>query len=736
MQRYSLREMTVLRGDAPALNGCVPCSLQGILIQSADVSDPFIGRGLDAATEAASGGCHFLFALRPKREWLTSASVMLVLRDVHEVCDVLVNGQPMGRLCHVYDEGRYEIASLLHEGENEIRLIFPPRGKLDADYLHDGTVLPVTFDPSVGFAEILVAKGPSFTDVKAISTWRDGHGYVHIKAGLADVGGTAKVVAVLTASDGKMYYAGLPDGEGDLYVADPILWRAGDAANAYMYRLSLTLYTEDEPVDVYTLSLAFADRYVEEHTSRGEKDLRFFLNGNPLLLKGCRYFAASLYPSEKDTEQEEHWVRLAVSLGCNMLRIPSNCPPPSDTLLHICDTLGVFLWWDLPPMPYGEKETYITTMRRHARRLHAHPCLLTVTFPTEEVKESLSDIWAEEAPAVYTFACTETRRNEEIAVLTDLSDMTQIGRMTVACPPAALPAYVSVCRMIGADDNLYGKTMAYHAKRADVPSILYHASKQYPFPCSQAAAVYAADCALADALYGYITNERLAEEAPSGLFLPALFDLYPWTSDALIDGFGQRRAAFYAVRQALTPVLLFMKRQGYRVTFRGHNDRNVPYEGMLHYTLADRQNRILQSSETPVRIEPHGVADIKTEDFSTRVFRHESEYYLSAWLDDGRVIASHSVCLFTEPKYFAYALPDITTEVTGQGGNFEVRLRSKTFVHGVCVSFQTTGAVAQDNLADLTADLPVKLRVKAPSGVTAEQLINDMHIISVNHIPR
>ncbi len=735
MQRYSLRELTVLRGDAPPVYGSVPCSLQGVLIQSADVSDPFIGRALDAATEAASGGCHFLFTLRPKKEWLSADTVTLVLRDVHEVCEVLVNGQRVGSVCHVYEEGRFEIAPMLHEGDNEIRLLFPPRMKTDANYLHDGTVLPATFDPSVGLAELHIAKGPSITDVKAIPQLRDGHGYIHIKASLSGAADMAKVVAVLTASDGKMYYAGLPRGEGDLYVADPALWRMGETANAHMYRLSLTLYTEDEPVDVYTLAVAFADKQVQTGVSQGTKQLDFFLNGEPLFLKGCRYLTAALYPSAQDTERENSWVHLARSLGCNLLCIPANCPPPSESLLRICDSLGVFVWWDMPPMPDGEEDAYRTAMYRHACRMHVHPSLLTVTFPSDKVKQCLSDMWAQMAPAVYTFACDRTKRNAQSAVLTDLCDMTQIGRMTVACPPAALPTYASVCRMAGADDNLYGKTVSYHAGGVDVPSILLQASEQYPFPCSQAAAVYATDRSLADALHTHITEERLAEETPSAVFLPALFDLYPWTSDALVDGFGHRRAAFYAVRQALAPVLLVMKRQGYRVSFHAHNDRSTPYEGILHYTVSDRHNRVLQSSQTPVKVEPHSVTDIRTEDFSTRVFRHESDYYLSAWLDDGRVITSPCVCLFTEPKYFDYVSPDIQADITGQGGSFEVRLRSHGFMHGVFVSFENTGAVAEDNLVELTADLPVKLRVRAPAAVTAQQLADDLRIVSVNHIP-
>ena len=737
MQRYRLQDFTLCRGEEAPIACRVPCSAQGVLTRAGVLADPFFGHQLDAATEAVASGCRFVCTVHPTAEWLTGAPVRLTLRDVREACEVLVNGHAVGRLSRTYEIGTYDIAPLLHEGDNELCLSFAPRSTGgEMYYLNDGTHLPATFDPAIGFAEIEVLSGPSITHVTARPVLRDGHGHVHIQAELFGVRGKAKVVATLTARDGKMYYAGLPGGEGELYVADPSLWHMGDDSEKHVYRLSLTLYRDDEPADEYTTSLGFADLQVEGVAAHGRKDMLVSLNGERVLLKGCRYTVPALYPSETDAEKEEAWVRLMIDAGFNLLCVPSNSPFPSESLLDACDRFGVAVWRELPPAPTDAQAqaVFLDAMRRQIRRMSAHVCLLFVTASTPCISGELLSILHEEAPTVHGFACGEAARSLTCAVLTDVTDGAELDGILVCHPPHALPTFASICDFAGEDANLYGRTVEYHTQGTDVPSVFLQAAERYAFPACREAAVYVTDRMLMDAVVTHNEKARCAYPATSGILLPDLFDLVPTASSAPVDAYGRRRAAFYGVRRALSPVLLVPERSGYRITFRVHNDRKTPYVGTLQYRIADRNNHVILSAEVPAHIDAHSVATVETADFSTRVFRHESEYYLSAWLDDGRAITSHTVCLFTEPKHFSYAPPCIRTEVTGSGGDFEIRLHASVFVHGAYLSFGDIAATTDGNLVDLTADIPVKLRVRTPRGVTADDLSHALRIVSVNHI--
>ncbi len=736
MQRYRLQDFVLLRGDEAPVACRLPCSAQGVLVQTGLLPDPTVGCCQDIVTAAVAGGCTFVCRVSAPASWLCGAPVQLTLRDVRESCEVSLNGHMLGRLCRRYEVGVYDLTPFVREGDNELRLHFPPRSTDGEIYfVNDGSCRPSTFDPAVGFAEVALLRAPCITQVRARPQLRDGRGYIHIKADVHGADEKTKVVATLSARNGKMYYTGLPRGEGELYVADPDVWDVGGEDGAHLYRLSLTLYYEDEPFDEQTSYIGFSDIRTEGEAAHGRRDMLVYQNGERVLLKGCAYTAASLYPRAEDAEREESLVREFVQAGFNLLRVPSNAPPPTDTLLSLCDRFGVFVWYELPPVPEGEaaRTLYLDAMRRQLCRIGAHVCLLFVSTEAAHMKEALTTLMQDTAPAAVFLVCDEVARTDTCAILADLSEGVDLDRYLICRPPHALPTYPTVRAFAGQDGNLYGRTVEYHTLQSDLPTVFLKAAAAYPYPADIEAAVYVTDRALTDAQVTHITEARFSTVA-AAVMLPSFFDLYPITSSSLIDGYGRRRAAFYGVSRALAPLVLSLRRQGYRITFRVHNDRKVAYDGRLHYTLADRENHILQQTDVPAHIDAQGVCDVETVDLSTRVFRHEREYYLSAYLDDGRAISSHSVCLFTEAKYFDYAPPVLQAKLTGTDGSFELRLRASAFVQGVYVTFDRVDITAQDNLVDLSAELPVKLHIRAPAGMTAEQVYAAMRITSVNHV--
>lgn len=737
MERIELRELILTCGEAPPIACKTPCSLQGVLAEAGVIAHPFVGTSLLAANERCAGGCTLRTAFTVREEHV-GAQLWLCLSDVVGSARVSVNGATVFTVSSPYRLPQADISALCHVGENELCLAFDAPGERS---LSEQASSPCVKDVSVGRIELCVRRTPSILYVSTDTRFsEDGTATLHVSTELFGAGESDKVVATLTSPGGSMYYAGLAHGEGDLHIADPAVFRVG-TADTPLYRLSVTLYRDDTPVDEQTLTVALSDLRITGEASHGRRDMTFTVGGEPTFIKSCTYRRPSLYPSVTDTAAEETAVRALVELGFNMVRIPADEPFPSEHLLSLLDRHGILVWKRLPSLPTEPeaRATFLADTREHLRRVGSHPCLAVVSAPPEEDNRLLVDTVHKVSGRLCFMTCTETARPNDTAVLWDTTEHTegvQIESFPICTPPPSVPSPAAIARFAGEDSNLYGRTVEHHALGVDVPALLQRAAASYPFPHGGEEAAYVTERYRLDVASAAIAAARGASPIADGIHIGELADLYPSVGRGMIDAYGQRCPLYYGVRRSLSPVALFIKRTDYRVHFLVHNDRPTPYVGRLVYTLCDRDNRAISSGAFDVTVEPYALDSTLSTELSTLVFGHEDEYYLHASLDDGRVITPPCVCLFTAPKYFAYAKQDVRADIRGQGCSFEVLLRASSFVHGAYLSFGTLPVRLHDNLVDLTGDMPVRIALETQTPTTAEALSASLSVISLNRIGR
>lgn len=727
MERIELNTLELLIGENAPTACSLPFSLVAAVTAREQAVHPFIGRQLLRANEYAAGGCTLRTVFSVCDAW-RSARLLLTLEDVLGSCRVAVNGESVGTVGGLYDAPALDVSDAVHSGENELCLFFDAPGV----YMLGNTEVK---DIAVRRVSLCVYTVPSIVRVETYSHRTDTSFAQHVKTYVHGADKSTKVVATLTSESGKMYYAGLTRGEGDVVVPDPTPWCVG-GERASLYRLSVTLYHDDTVVDEYTQSVGLTDIRIEGESAHGRRDFRLSVNGERTFIKGCTVRRPSLFLSEGDAAAEEHLVQQLSSLGFHAAIVSEEEPFPTEQMLSLFDRYGMIVWKRLPCPPTEEalRVRFLEGVRQHLQRCVRHPSFAIVTAAGDASDSTLRDLVGVVSAKLFFMNCTETERSNHTAVLWDTTQFcegVQLEGLSVCVPPPAFPSMTSLQRFAGEDGNLYGRTVEQHALGVHVPSMLLSA-EEYPFPNGTAAAVYVTQRHSADVVASAVAAARRRVPNADGILLGSLNELYPSVTSALTDGYGERRLSYYAAKHALTPVLLTAAPSGYRVSFHVHNDRATPYTGRLLYRLLDRFNTCIAEDAYDITVAPREACEVASTELSTLVFGHETEYYLHACLDDGRAVASSATCLFTEPKYFRYAPQAIRTELRGEGRHFELRLCAEAFMQGVFVSFGTLACTVSDNLLDMTSDMPVRITVETEQNCTVEELSAALTVMSVN----
>lgn len=189
--------------------------------------------------------------------------------------------------------------------------------------------------------------------------------------------------------DDEYLQAGLPD------VMNPALWSPDDPVR---YRLSATLRSDNMIVDTYQTHIGF--RWFD-FPAGGP----FYLNGERLLLKGTHrhddWAGCASAVSYAHLRQELEQIREA---GFNFIRLGHY--PQDDAVLHLCDSLGLIVWEELPWCRGGlGGETFQNDARAMLREIiyqhYNHPGVIFWGLGNELDWESEHPDSSDEAVAVF-----------------------------------------------------------------------------------------------------------------------------------------------------------------------------------------------------------------------------------------------------------------------------------------------------------------------------------------------
>ncbi|MEM6315186.1 MAG: glycoside hydrolase family 2 TIM barrel-domain containing protein, partial [Planctomycetota bacterium] len=199
----------------------------------------------------------------------------------------------------------------------------------------------------------------------------------------------ARVVHTLTDPDGKPIGAqtvdvtlppgGTTDTHATFTVEQPQPWSVDQPK---LYAVQTRLLVDDVTHDQVTTRTGL-------RTVRFDKDRGFFLNGEPMKLKGvCVHPDHAGVGSAVPAPLERWRLRRLKDMGTNAYRCSHN--PPTATLLDACDELGMLVIDEV--RCFGVSDEALLQLGRMVRRDRNHPSVILWSLGNEEMALQLTDV--------------------------------------------------------------------------------------------------------------------------------------------------------------------------------------------------------------------------------------------------------------------------------------------------------------------------------------------------------
>ena len=111
--------------DAEAwLSAKVPGDVHTDLLTAGQIPDPFVADNEKRVQWVAERDWEYVLTFRAMPDLLAEERIFLVCDGLDTLADVTLNGQPVGRAKNMFRRYRWDITSLLVEGENQLRIFF------------------------------------------------------------------------------------------------------------------------------------------------------------------------------------------------------------------------------------------------------------------------------------------------------------------------------------------------------------------------------------------------------------------------------------------------------------------------------------------------------------------------------------------------------------------------------------------------------------------------------------
>ncbi len=211
----------------------------------------------------------------------------------------------------------------------------------------------------------------------------DGAGVVDIEAFVATDSDAGSVVLAASIA-GVATEAPVVNGVAHLqvHVPEPELWWPRGLGEQTRYDLTIGLTVDGEETESSVRKVGFRDVVLD--TSEDADGARFVIrvNGSAIFIRGANWIPDDCFPSRIGKQRYEDRITQAVEANMNLLRVWGGGIYESDDFYDICDEQGVLVWQDFlfACAAYPEEQPHFDEVRAEAAdnivRLASHPSLV------------------------------------------------------------------------------------------------------------------------------------------------------------------------------------------------------------------------------------------------------------------------------------------------------------------------------------------------------------------------
>lgn len=744
MIKFSFNNFKLTSGDFAEIPCRVPCSLYSALLENKLIDEPYYRENYKYTNRELSASAEFTSVVTLNTSVLSRERIYLSVRGVLGVAEIIFNGKSYGEIFSSEKNHLFDIKDIVKSGDNilvvSVKRPLPAikRLKVRGGTLETVSDYPDLHDMGLIYApEILASNGPIIKNVEIKQ--RHGDGRVNLDLSISTIGslGDTRAVATLVSPLGSMYFTALNNGTGSILVPDPLLWWPRGLGEAYLYKLTVTVYKGEEAEDITEFNIGL--RQFEVHLGEGDKP-RVFINGRDFLPFALTYRKEDLILPKISADTTAKLMEKVVFSGVNALCVAPSEIHPHDSFYELCDKMGVVAIESLY-YPYSKDNGAGLTLMAseefselcHRIANHASVLVLNVETVTEAGGDipSSPDVAKEFQDFLFRAAKAALVKNDEGLNLYK-KNFNCMPYTDIISPPTVKTTEEFT---LVNDRNITSAVMESHSSGSEkIGEMVLSIIDEYRFPSGFCDLTYAGQLISAKNFADYFSEVRMARDTVVKDCYPPLNDAWHEISSSAVDYLGRKKAFCYSLAKIYSPIAVISRANEGKVYFGISNESRRDFSGTLTYALYDASDKCIKEKSVEISVPQCSSVFAAEADMNEYMKDCPSEYFVIYSLSDKNHVVASSTVRFAPSKHFRFSNPDIKAVISGSGRDFEIVLSSASYAASVEVDFTDIDAEFSDNYFDLLASVPKKVAFKTSVPMSADKLKEMLTLRSVYSI--
>ena len=440
-QNWQFRQV----GTAEWLPAKVPGEVHTDLLSNNKIEDPFYRLNEHDLQWIDKEDWEYQTTFVVDAQTLARQHIEMVFHGLDTYAEVSLNGQSILSADNMFRTWEADVKALLKEGENELTIVFTsPIKKGIEKYGQLDYTIPVSGNDLAEIGKVEGNKKVSVFTRKAgyhfgwdwgarlvtsgiwkpveLLAWND----VMIRDVFIRQDSLNDEVAALTAnveveasiaSKGKAviynentiiaeheitFKEGINSIQWPITIEEPKWWWPNGLGEQNLYNIKVeistanTTATKTNRIGLRTVEL------VQTPDEKG-KSFEFYVNGQPVFMKGANYIPQDIFLNRVSSERYEHIIQSAVDANMNMLRVWGGGIYENDIFYEMCDEKGLLVWQDFmfACAMFPGDSVFLENVRQEAidnvKRLRQHPSIALWCGNNENLAALLRWGWLDEA---------------------------------------------------------------------------------------------------------------------------------------------------------------------------------------------------------------------------------------------------------------------------------------------------------------------------------------------------
>ena len=794
-------------GEDAWIQARVPGSVYQDLLAAGRMEDPFYRDNEDKALALMDNDFLYEREFTVSGPLLSCSRVVLRMEGLDTLADVFVNGAKVLYADNMHRTWEADVKSLLHAGENSIRVHFYSPTRYIREKFEESPEYTGTEDCMRGFVHLRKAHcmfgwdwGPRLPDC---GIWRsisllgitggrfltvhirqrheNGAVALAVRHELETAGdGALHVQAEAVAPGGKIYPM---DGEGNIHIADPMLWWPNGYGAQPLYTVRAVLLDgAGSTLDVWERKIG-----LRKMTMRREKDawgesFCHEVNGIQIFAMGADYIPEDSLLGRVTPERTRKLLENAKEANFNAIRVWGGGHYPSDAFYDACDELGLIVWQDFMfacgayKLTDAFEESIRAEFRDNILRLRHHASLGLWCGNNEMEMFAVQNHWV----------ATPTQRYEYLRMYEHI-----LPRMVRELDPdtfywPASPSsggrfddpnaenrgdvhywdvwhglkpftayrdfYFRYASEFGfqsyphaktleavtlpEERNAFSRVMEKHQRNGTANGrILMYLSQTYVYPKDLSSLIYTSQLLQADAIRYGVEHWRRHRGRCMGAIYWQLNDCWPVISWSSIDYDFRWKALHYAARRFFAPLMISCKEEGELTGLSSVNEQlDKPVKNTVQLCVANetmqeqdctvvwslRDNRAGILKQGEWQVKVAPLSSLWLDEMEFQNMDRQGQYVSFALLKEGKTV-SHGTALLTRPKHFRFEDPKLNVRV--EGG--EIIVTAQAYAKSVFIDSADGLMKLSDNWFDMDAgERRIKIIGGSPEGITVRSVFD------------